>query len=184
MYIPLCLSPLHRTHNNSKKDAYPLLPASEDVGSEDDDAYALEDDDAPSATIASDPELISSGGNLPVFLLEPVDSYVIKNKPTTLHCKAAHALQVYFRCNNQRMKDQFNQDFVDPHTGTRIIESELNVTRNQIEEYFSKNKFKCECIAWSSHGQINSQPAIIEVACEYDFFFSDAASVNSFVYIL
>jgi netrin receptor unc-5 len=119
----------------------------------------------PSATIASDPEL--SGGNLPVFLAEPVNSYVVKKQPATLHCKAAHALQVYFRCNGQRIKDHFQQDFVDPHTGTRIIESELNITRNQIEEYFSKDRFKCECIAWSGSGQINSQPATIDVACEY-----------------
>ncbi|XP_011504193.1 PREDICTED: netrin receptor UNC5C [Ceratosolen solmsi marchali] len=149
---------------------------SEDVGSEDEEAYALEDDDVPSATIASDPEL--SGGNLPVFLAEPVSSYVVKKTPATLHCKAAHALQVYFRCNGQRIKDHFQQDFVDPHTGTRIIESELNITRNQIEEYFSKDKFKCECIAWSGSGQINSQSATIDVAFLKKQFESPPYSVS------
>lgn len=154
------------------------IAASEDVGSENEDTYPEEDEVAP-ATIAPEPELLSaSGGNLPIFLAEPLSSYVIKNKPSTLYCKVAHALQVYFKCNNQRMKDQFQQDFVDPHTGTRIIESELNITRNHIDEYFIKEKFKCECVAWSSSGQINSQPAIIEVACKYNLLFCFCFSVN------
>lgn len=38
--------------------------------------------------------------NLPVFLLEPKNAYVIKSKPATLQCRAANALQVilYFQC--------------------------------------------------------------------------------------
>lgn len=123
----------------------------------------------PSATIATDTELISeAGGHLPVFLTEPVDSFVVKNKPATLHCKAAHALQIYFRCNDARAEDSQQQDFVDPHTGTRIVDCELNVTRDHIEEYFGRDKFKCECIAWSGSGQIKSQPATVDVACKYN----------------
>lgn len=133
---------------------------------EEEDSY-LEEDDVPSATIASDTELISEGGGyLPVFLTEPVNSFVVKNKPATLHCKAAHALQIYFRCNNERKDDSQQQDFVDPHTGTRIVDCEFNVTRDLVEEYFDK-EYKCECIAWSGSGQIKSQPAIIDVACKY-----------------
>ncbi|KAJ8674560.1 hypothetical protein QAD02_005822 [Eretmocerus hayati] len=154
------------------------IAVNEDAASEDEDAYPLEEDDQPSATIATDPEFISSGGNLPLFLEEPVNSFVVKNKPTTLKCKAAHALQVYFRCNGARPKEQFQQDFVDPHTGTRIIEAELNVTRNQVEEFFSKDKFKCECIAWTGSGQINSQPAYIEVAFLKKQFESPPYSVS------
>ncbi|XP_033225992.1 netrin receptor UNC5C isoform X2 [Belonocnema kinseyi] len=132
---------------------------------EDEDSYLLEEDDMPSATIASDTELISEGGGyLPVFLTEPLDAFVVKNKPATLHCKAAHALQVYYRCNGIRAEESLQTEFVDPHTGTRIVECELNVTRDQIEEYFGKDKFKCECVAWSGSGQIKSQPATIDVA--------------------
>lgn len=145
---------------------YLFLSEGEDAA-EEEDSYLLEDDDVPSATIASDTELISEGGgHLPVFLTEPVNSFVVKNKHAILRCKAAHALQIYFRCNNARAEDSQQQDFVDPHTGTRIVECELNVTRDHIEEYFGK-EFKCECIAWSGSGQIKSQPATIDVACEY-----------------
>lgn len=35
-----------------------------------------------------------SGTALPIFLTEPEDVYVIKNRPGVLKCKAAHALQV------------------------------------------------------------------------------------------
>lgn len=32
--------------------------------------------------------------NLPIFLLEPENTYVVKNKPATLKCRAANALEV------------------------------------------------------------------------------------------
>lgn len=167
---------------------YLFLSEGEDAA-EEEDSYLLEDDDVPSATIASDTELISEGGgHLPVFLTEPVNSFVVKNKHAILRCKAAHALQIYFRCNNARAEDSQQQDFVDPHTGTRIVECELNVTRDHIEEYFGK-EFKCECIAWSGSGQIKSQPATIDVACEctnkiiltYNFLCCDSKSLISLV---
>ena len=34
--------------------------------------------------------------NLPVFLLEPENTYVVKNKPATLKCRAANALEVSY----------------------------------------------------------------------------------------
>lgn len=49
--------------------------------------------DYETATITSDTDLIA-GGSLPIFLAEPVDTFVVKGKPATLHCRAAQALQV------------------------------------------------------------------------------------------
>lgn len=60
-----------------------------------------------------------------------------------------------------------NFEFVDPHTGVRIVEGEYNVTRTQVEEYFALQKFQCTCFAWTSRGQIRSQSATIEIACKY-----------------
>jgi len=74
--------------------------------------------------------------------------------------------QVYFRCNGERAERSQQQDFVDPRTGTRVVEVELNVTRNEVEEYFGRERFKCECVAWSGPGQIRGQPATVEVACK------------------
>jgi len=75
-----------------------LLDTKEEDDAEEDDeeSYPVEDydyGDYETATITSDTDLIA-GGSLPIFLAEPVDTFVVKGKPATLHCRAAHALQV------------------------------------------------------------------------------------------
>ncbi|KAF6211481.1 hypothetical protein GE061_011993 [Apolygus lucorum] len=134
--------------------------AEDEVG--DDESYPLEDPHEPTIP-SSEAHDASQSVPLPVFLEEPTDAYIIKNKPATLNCRAAHALQVYFKCNGGRTQEtSSHQEFVDPQTGVRNIEATVNITRDDVEEYF--NKFKCECIAWSSSGQIRSQPAALDVA--------------------
>lgn len=105
-----------------------------------------------------------------MFLLEPEHAFVVRNKPATLKCRAASALQVYFKCNGVRAVKSTQFEFVDPQTGVRIVEAECNVTRDQVEEYFGEKRFSCECYAWSSRGNIKSQPAVVEIACEYNIF--------------
>ena len=43
------------------------------------------------------PEVIPSGDPsqfaMPIFLKEPSDTFLIKSKPATLHCRVAHALR-------------------------------------------------------------------------------------------
>lgn len=111
--------------------------------------------------------LLENTNNLPIFLQEPKDTFVIKNKPAILYCKAAHALKVYYKCNGAKNLQSTDSAFVDPQTGVRVIEAEINITRNMVEEFFGREKFKCECYAWTSRGEIRSQPATIEVACKY-----------------
>ncbi|XP_068967140.1 netrin receptor UNC5C-like isoform X6 [Bombus flavifrons] len=152
----------------------------EDAEEDDEENYSVDDydyGDYESATINSDIDLIA-GGSLPIFLAEPVDTFVVKGKPATLHCRAAHALQVYFRCNGDRAERSQHQDFVDPRTGTRVVEVELNVTRNEVEEYFGRERFKCECVAWSGPGQIRGQPATVEVAYLKKHFLSPPYSLS------
>lgn len=57
-------------------------------------------------------------------------------------------------------------EFVDPQTGVRNVELSVNVTRDDVEEYFGTESFRCECVAWNSRGQIKSQPAVVDVACK------------------
>ncbi|KAL0278130.1 UNVERIFIED_CONTAM: hypothetical protein PYX00_000039 [Menopon gallinae] len=108
---------------------------------------------------------------LPVFLEEPTYAFVVKNKPATLKCRAAHALEIYFKCNGVRKSPEQQMEFVEPQTGVRNVEASVSVTRNELDEFFEKDKFRCECYAWSSSGQIKSQPAVVEVACEYRCFY-------------
>ncbi|XP_032682850.1 netrin receptor UNC5C-like isoform X4 [Odontomachus brunneus] len=152
----------------------------DDAEEDDEENYPVEDydyGDYETATITSDTDLIA-GRSLPIFLAEPVDTFVVKGKPATLHCRAAHALQVYFRCNGERAERSQQQDFVDPRTGTRVVEVELNVTRNEVEEYFGRERFKCECVAWSGPGQIRGQPATVEVAYLKKHFLSPPYSLS------
>ncbi|GAB6028496.1 unc-5 [Chamberlinius hualienensis] len=108
----------------------------------------------------------SLSSSIPVFLEEPKDGYVVKNKPATLNCLASHALEVYFKCNGVRVDEKHHSkhEFVDPMTGVRQLEVKIDVTRNEVEEYFGLDGFVCECYAWNSHGLSKSRPAIIRMA--------------------
>lgn len=104
----------------------------------------------------------------PLFLEEPEDAYVVKSKAATLSCRAAHALQLYFVCNGEavRSKHHSAHEFVDPMTGIRQLEVKVDISRNDVEEYFGLDGYGCECIAWSSFGQVKSRRAKVIVACE------------------
>lgn len=114
------------------------------------------------------PENDETIDGLPIFLLEPKDSYVLRTKPATLICRAANALQVFFKCNDVRTDKTVQFEHVDPMNGVRVVEAELNVTRNELDEYFGR-KYSCECYAWNSRGRIRSQAIYIQFACEYIF---------------
>jgi hypothetical protein len=51
-------------------------------------------------------------------------------------------------------------------TGIRQLEVKVDVSRNDVEEYFGLDGYGCECIAWSSFGQVKSRRAKVIVACE------------------
>lgn len=109
------------------------------------------------------------GSEAPILLEEPEDAFVVKSKAATLSCRAAHALQLYFACNGEdvRAKHHSAHEFVDPMTGIRQLEVKVDVTRNDVEEYFGLDGYACECVAWSSYGQVKSRKARVTVACEY-----------------
>ncbi|XP_018318917.1 netrin receptor unc-5-like [Agrilus planipennis] len=128
------------------------------------DGTLLEETSPTKPAPEADDSLLSNSDSLPIFLAEPMDAYVVKNRPATLQCRAAHTLKIYFKCNGARNVDAVQWEFVNPQNGVRIIEAEANVTRDMVEEFFGKEKFKCECHAWSGRGSIKSQPATVEVA--------------------
>ncbi|CAH0700229.1 unnamed protein product [Spodoptera exigua] len=98
----------------------------------------------------------------PIFLLEPKNSYVLRNRPANLLCRAANALEVYFKCNDVRSDKSVQLEHVDPHNGVRVVEAELNVTRNELDG--ANKKYSCKCYAWNSKGKIRSQSVLIEFA--------------------
>ncbi|GIY08506.1 netrin receptor UNC5C [Caerostris extrusa] len=104
----------------------------------------------------------------PVFLEEPLDSYIIRTKPVTLSCKARHALQVYFECNGRLAEDRQHslQQYVNPMTGVRQMEVSIDVTRGDVEKILAGDIYVCYCFAWSSTGRIKSRKSVISLACE------------------
>ncbi|CAL4079276.1 unnamed protein product [Meganyctiphanes norvegica] len=100
----------------------------------------------------------------PIFEIDPVDSYVMKNKPATLTCRAQHALKVYFKCSGggPPPESMVETAFNEPSTGMRVVEAQVDVERATVEEYFED--YQCHCVAWSSRGQTISKTSKISTA--------------------
>ncbi|KAL3281278.1 hypothetical protein HHI36_004491 [Cryptolaemus montrouzieri] len=125
----------------------------------------LEETAATKATLEHDDSILLSSDSLPIFQVEPQNAYVVKSRPALLQCKAGNALRAFFKCNGAKNVESTQSEFVHPQTGVRIIEAEINITRDMVEEFFGNEKFKCECHAWSGSGSIKSHSAIVDVAC-------------------
>lgn len=108
-----------------------------------------------------------AGNTLPIFLSEPESTFVVKNRPAVLKCKASHALQLHFKCSGSSQPPPSTHDkHVDPHTGVPMEEVTATIHRDLVDEYFGKGPFKCECQARSSRGMVKSQAATVHIACK------------------
>ena len=110
------------------------------------------------------PEGDPSDYALPVYLEEPSDSFVARGRPAKLKCRVAHALRVYFTCNDEEMPNTTSDDVVEPETGIRYTRVSLEVKRNQVLDVIGT--FACKCHAASSKGEVASAEAIIRTACK------------------
>ena len=99
---------------------------------------------------------------LPVFLDEPEDTFVVKNKDAELECRVAHAHSVYVQCQDEIQHGAVTEDHVDPETGIRITEARWRISRDQVEEYFGE--YHCGCVAASGKGHVKSRLALVIVA--------------------
>ena len=115
------------------------------------------------------PEVLPSGDPsqfaLPIFLKEPSDTFLIKSKPATLHCRVAHALRVFFQCNSENVEPTSREDHVEPETGVRYTEASVDIHRDLVEEYFQE--FHCACVAISGKGSVVSRHALVTNACKF-----------------
>lgn len=161
------LDPYNSEKNNPPPHHRDYLEEDYDHENHKEDEHENREDADELPSLSGDHLLQSSTDDLPMFLLEPQHAYVVRNKPAMLRCRAANALQVYFKCNDIRSVGSTQFEFVDPQSGVRIVEAECNVTRDHLEEYFGEDKFSCTCHAWSSRGDIKSQPAVVELSCKY-----------------
>ena len=122
---------------------------------------------------------------LPQFLRDPEDSYVIRRKSATLKCEVTGADKAYFSCNGEAMgrsakdgdKKSFNRGQHHEEDTVRLADEKdmtgrmitvkilsLEVTEGQIEEFFGV--FTCRCDAWNKKGRSSSKNASVEIACK------------------
>uniref|UniRef100_A0A4W3JLR2 Netrin receptor UNC5 n=1 Tax=Callorhinchus milii TaxID=7868 RepID=A0A4W3JLR2_CALMI len=112
------------------------------------------------ASVPSAPE------TLPRFLTEPVNSYIVKNNPIKLWCKAMPAMQIFFKCNGDwvHQDEHWTAESLDEHTGMKIHEVLINVSRQQVEDFHGPEDYWCLCVAWNQLGTSKSRKATVRIA--------------------
>ena len=180
-------------HPNSVLPYHPVDPEYEDYNyddEEDDQEYhvtqpyvpylELKTTPAPQVISFSTPMKINwksaSSTNVPKFVLEPRNAYIIRGQPATLSCKVIHADKAYFTCNGEAMaasemhkevdniEISENSETMQPVTVKTLS---LQLDRINIEEFFGL--YTCRCDAWSTKGMTSSKNASVEVACKSCF---------------
>lgn len=115
----------------------------------------------------------------PKFLEEPENLYyIVKGKPVTITCRAAPAFQIHFRCVGQWVRPEhvILLEKSDPDTGQLYLETSLDVTKEEVEEYYQSydapDDYWCECLAMNRGPNqptpitVTSKKGIIQVACK------------------
>ena len=101
----------------------------------------------------------------PVFLQEPKNTFASKETPGTLSCKVAHAKEVYFTCDGEKMKTGKEVEGVDEATKSKYKEINITIRKSQVLD--TLHKYYCICHAASAQHEVQSREALVDLACEY-----------------
>ena len=102
---------------------------------------------------------------LPVFLIEPTDAFAAKGRPAVLKCRAAHAISVRFECNDEVLDSASSAEgAMSANEDLKFLEATVEIKRGQVFDILGH--FSCKCVATSERGEVESEEAIIQTACE------------------
>ncbi|RUS85398.1 hypothetical protein EGW08_006841, partial [Elysia chlorotica] len=110
---------------------------------------------------------------LPEWELQPLSNYyVVTGKPATITCRATPAITITFRCAGRQVpaKSQTNREMVDRRTRRKTLESSIQVTKEEVDEYYGKDGYSCRCFAQNNvqgsvkPGVVESMPGRVETA--------------------
>lgn len=136
----------------------------------DDNVTSVSGENVDGSDFMPDQNGMGGDSESPVFLKQPSDSYVIKTRPATLHCRVARATDIHFQCNSEIVKPTKRVDHVEPESGDRYTEASVEISRSQVEEYFGE--FHCACVAVSPKGSVMSRHALVTFACKFYIAFT------------
>jgi leucine-rich repeat transmembrane protein FLRT len=117
----------------------------------------------PASLPEGDPETFA----LPVFLEEPaIVAYATAEQPALLHCRAAHASQLRFKCNGEAMRlTNETEGWLDESSGSRYRAVSLRVDQDMVCDIIGGN-YTCRCLATSDRGTRKSRTATVLTACK------------------
>lgn len=87
-------------------------------------------------------------------------------------------LQINFKCVGQWIEpgDHVTVEGLDSTTKQKFLQASIDVTREEVEEYFGPEGYWCECHAWNeiqnqnvprAYNSYRSKRGVVQVACEY-----------------
>ena len=77
---------------------------------------------------------------------------------------------------------------VDPTTGVRSLQTSVDIGKDEVDEQFGEDDYKCECHAWNNalprHEPLltRSRKATLHVACEYEYTFNRCSCLSPAIY--
>ncbi|XP_076459267.1 netrin receptor UNC5C-like isoform X2 [Babylonia areolata] len=97
----------------------------------------------------------------PEWLQQPEDNYyVLRNKPAIITCRATPAIQITFSCAGTTVppKQTTSLELIDQVSGRKTLQSSVQVTRDEVEDYYGDDGYWCQCFAWNNvQGATNPQ---------------------------
>ena len=70
--------------------------------------------------------------HLHYFFFQPKSTFTSRDSPATLRCRVAHALEVAFDCDGERMKLEKETEGVDKKTGSKFLEASVRIKKGQV----------------------------------------------------